>query len=57
MDEHCVDNATEVGSNPTLTTTKILNFSVNNSIPSERRDFKPVEKNIGFSVKQEATAL
>ena len=21
MDEHCVDNATEVGSNPTLTTT------------------------------------
>lgn len=26
-------------------------------LPSERRDFKPVEKNIGFSVKQEATAL
>jgi len=36
---------------------KFLNFSVNNFIPSERRDFKPVEKNIGFSVKQEATAL
>ncbi len=27
MDEHCVDNATEVGSNPTLTTTFGISYN------------------------------
>jgi len=51
------ENFQEKIRNLTKKNKKSLNFSVNNSIPSERRDFKPVEKNIGFSVKQEATAL